>query len=64
MPDRLEMLMVITRNELDWLVGGNATHEEMNNSVRFFAEGGFAKWNDEQIKKTFENLIAQEKRYA
>jgi predicted N-acyltransferase len=58
MADRLEMLMAITRNELDWLVGGNATHEEMNNSVRFFAEGGFAKWNDEQIKKTFENLIA------
>ena len=58
MPDRLEMLMTITRNELDWLVGSNATHEEMNNSVRFFAEGGFTKWSDEQIKKTFENLIA------
>lgn len=58
MPDRLEMLKAITQNELDWLVGGNATHEEINHSVEFFAKGGFAIWTDEQIKKTFNNLIA------
>lgn len=58
MPDRLEMLVVITRNELDWLIGGNANHEEINESVEFFAKGGFANWTDEQIEKNFKNLTA------
>lgn len=54
--DLNQMIEALTRNELDWLIGGNASETELEDSVRFFARGGFTQWSDGRIRAAHEGL--------
>ena len=54
---RVEMIEVLTRNEIDWLVG-DPTWENINETVQFFTDGGFHKYSDQQLTEQYENLTA------
>ena len=57
MKTREEMIHAITDNEISWLAGGNANHEELQESIKFFASGGFNSWSDEKIKRYYDNMF-------
>jgi hypothetical protein len=53
--DRLEMIKALTRNDLEWLVD-DATHENVQDAVDFYARGGYATYSDDKLKTLYENL--------
>ena len=55
-PDRDAMVAALVRKEIDWIVG-DPTHENINDTVQFFAKGGFGVYSDEDIKEQFDLLV-------
>ena len=55
--NREEMIEALTRYDLKWLASGNATTKDlMDDSVRFFAAGGFSVWSDETLLEFYTEL--------
>ena len=56
-PSREAMVSALVRKEIEWLVG-DPTHENINDSVQFFSEGGFSVYSDDDLKEQFDLLVA------
>ena len=59
MPDRKQMIEMLTRQNLEWLLSnweptppGRESNLEL--AIKFFSCGGFVNWSDEKLKTTFE----------
>jgi len=50
-----EMLKALIKNELLFLIDNN---EWLNETVDFFAKGGFSTWPAETIQREYDNLNA------
>lgn len=55
--NRNEMLILLTRNELDWLIG-DPTPENIEMVTDFFANGGFVDRTDDELIDTISRLCA------
>ena len=60
MKTREEMIHMLTSNEISWLAGGNANHEELQDSIKFFAAGGYNTWSDDDIRFRCLNMFDKE----
>ena len=56
---RQEMIEALTRYELEFIASGNATND-LDDCVRFFVNGGFNAWSDNQLVRKYREDIAQE----
>jgi len=56
---RSDMIVVLTRHELEWVYGG-VCREELDCKVEFFARGGFKNYSDNQLIRKYREDIAPE----
>jgi len=57
MVSRKDMVQALVQNDIDWVVG-DPTHENVQQIVRFFANGGFDNYTDSKIEKMYNDLTA------
>ena len=55
-PVREAMVEALVRKEIEWLVG-DPTHENINDAVQFFTQGGFSVYTDQDIKEQFDHMV-------
>lgn len=56
-PPREAMVEALIRREIEWVVG-DPTHENINDAVQFFTQGGFSVYSDRDLKEQFDLLVA------
>lgn len=54
---REKMIKELTRNDLQWLI---SNPEEIEDAVKFYAEGGFCTWSNEWLKAKHERDMKEE----
>jgi len=56
---RSDMIVALTRHELEWVYGG-VCREELDEAVKFFAKGGFKDCSDDKLIRKYREDIAPE----
>ena len=59
MPNRKQMIEMLTRHELEWLLSNwepipLERESNLDMAIKFFSCGGFVTWSDEELKTKFE----------
>lgn len=59
---RNNLLYEVTKYELKWFVENFDDKENFEDTIRFFAKGGYTGLSDENLKLFYEQNIAEEER--
>ncbi len=63
MLDRKTMIKDLTQYELKWFLD-QADDRLINETISFFADGGFINWSDEDLNKKYDLFIKEENENA
>jgi N-acetylglutamate synthase-like GNAT family acetyltransferase len=56
--NRQELIYALTKYELEWFIHNG--HPWIEDTTKFFADGGFHSYSDEQLQKKYDLDIAEE----